>query len=279
MRSGAEWLLWRSGILALARRVLVRQGRFVLVFHGVGRQRLPGAPRDVQPWFTVDELHQVLVWLQAHSFAFLTPTDFFETIKPGILLTFDDGHANNYHNVLPVLETFEAPAVLFVSTQHVVEPGNWLPASRKQAMQYWGETGAVPDSIARDFYDGLGRAELAACARHPLITIGGHTISHPFLTSLDDQTLQSEVSVSKQLTEEVIERSVDLFAYPTGDYDRRVAEAVRSAGYEAAFALDPIPVGMPLYEIPRIGLYQHDPMYLALKLSGLYRRPLDVDRR
>ena len=54
----------------------------------------------------------------------------------------------------------------------------------------------------------------------------------------------------------------------------KVAEAVRSAGYRAAFAVDALNVTSPLFEIPRVGIYASDAPYLTLKLSGLHRRPL-----
>jgi hypothetical protein len=67
---------------------------------------------------------------------------------------------------------------------------------------------------------------------------------------------------------------VDLFAYPTGDYDSRVIAAVKRAGYRAAFACDSKRLGDPIYEIPRIGIYSADRDYLAVKFSGLHRRGL-----
>ena len=51
-------------------------------------------------------------------------------------------------------------------------------------------------------------------------------------------------------------------------------EAVRACGYRAAFAVDPQPVGLAAYEIPRVGLYEATPAYLSLKLSGLHRQAL-----
>jgi hypothetical protein len=67
---------------------------------------------------------------------------------------------------------------------------------------------------------------------------------------------------------------VDCFAYPYGYYNRMVAEAVRAVGYRAAFAVDALPVGLPGYEIPRVGIYAAHSDYLSVKLSGLHRRAL-----
>ncbi len=218
------------------------------------------------------DLRRVLGWLGSR-FAFLTPEQF-SGRQPGVLLTFDDGFANNARVALPLLEEFSAPAVFFVSTQHVQEPGDWLPATRRQAGGHWQRTEDVPAEVARDLFDGMSAEELAGCAAHPLITIGSHTVGHPFLTRCDDPALRRELVESKAFLEEVAGRDVDLFAYPTGDYDRRVAVAVRRAGYRRAFAVDPAGAGVAGYEIPRVGIYAADPAYLGAKLSGLHRRPV-----
>ncbi len=261
------------GISTFARKVLVGDGRFVLMFHGVSKVRRPEIPADLQPYLEIEDLRRVLAWIRKR-FVFLTPEDFLGTKKPGVLLTFDDGMANNYTNALPVLAEFEAPAIFFVSTRHVQGPRDWLPHIVDMAGRNWTDDEAVPEEIAVDLYDGMSQEQLSACARNPLLTIGSHAISHPFLTRCGAGQLLFELEESKRFLEEATGRPVALFAYPTGDYDQRVAEAVRAAGYIAAFAVDSCKVGLPAFEIPRIGIYSADPAYLSLKLSGLHRRPI-----
>jgi peptidoglycan/xylan/chitin deacetylase (PgdA/CDA1 family) len=83
--------------------------------------------------------------------------------------------------------------------------------------------------------------------------------------------LIDEVAGSKNILETITRKRVEWFAYPTGNYDRRVAQAVQDAGYRAAFAVDALGIAPAQYEIPRLGLYASDPAYLSLKLSGLYQ--------
>ena len=132
----------------------------------------------------------------------------------------------------------------------------------------------MPEDLATDFYEGMSCIQLAECARNPLITIGSHTVSHPLLTQCDRDQLEFELTESRRFLEEVTGQSVSLFAYPAGDYNRGVAEAVKAAGYLAAFAEDTRHVGMPAFEIQRIGIYAAGPVYLSLKLSGLHRRAM-----
>lgn len=259
-------ILWRAGINRLARHLFTRHKRFVLVFHGVAPQRYPHLPHSVQPHHTTKELRQTLGWLQPR-FPFLTPEQFFAGIHPGVLLTFDDGLANNYDYALPILADFAAPAIFFVSTQHVCQPTNWLAFNRQRAV-------GLPAAIAHTFFDGLSMQQLRQCANHPLITIGGHTVSHPFLTQCDNEQLWQELVECRHTLQTLTGQSIDTFAYPTNDYNKRVAQATQKAGYRAAFAVDSRQQGLPAYEIPRVGLYHAQPAYLSTKLNGLYRRPL-----
>jgi len=269
----ATRVLWRLGIAKLAQLAIVADGRFVLMFHGISKQKNSNIPSEIQPYLTINDLRKVIGWIKKH-FSFLSPDEFLYSNKKGVLLTFDDGMANNFTNALPLLTKFNAPGILFVSTQHVINPKDWLPAINAAVKKVWGNKGNVPDDIAADFYDGISKEQLVACVKNPLITIGSHTVSHPFLTQCGQEQLKFELTESKRFLEELIEKRVDFFAYPSGDYNRKVIETLQVTGYQAAFTGDPLRVGFPVFEIPRVGIYCGDSAYLSLKLSGLHRRPI-----
>jgi peptidoglycan/xylan/chitin deacetylase (PgdA/CDA1 family) len=264
-------------IFALSRRLLTSRGRFVVVLHGISQTRRPDLPACVQPWLTRAEFRSVLRWI-SNRFALLSPQQFLGSDIPGVLVTFDDGFANNLVNAVPVLEEFSCPAVFFVCTQHVEDPRNWLPAVRTIVESYWEGIGGVPEQLAREFYDGLSVDQLVECARHPLITIGSHTISHPFLSRLDEVGARTELVASRARLEELSGVGVKLLAYPTGDYDARTISLAKAAGYDAAFAVDRQVGTEPRFEIPRIGLYQSNSAYLDGKLSGLHARGLSAEQ-
>jgi peptidoglycan/xylan/chitin deacetylase (PgdA/CDA1 family) len=271
MRQLSTALLWRLGVFDLARTLLSANGRFVLMFHGTPGKHYSDIPQEAQSGLTRSELRQILGWLKSRL-TFLDPDGFFSSNNSGVLLTFDDGLASNHSNALPLLEEFEAPAIFFVTLQHVYDPHCWLPAARDLVRKKWAHDEDVPEVIAGDLYNGMSDQQLTACAKHPLITIGSHCVSHPFLTRCDQTQLDDELIRSKRSLSELTGKAVDLLAYPTGDYDVRVARAAGDAGYVAAFAVDPHNVGIPLFEIPRVGIYSSNPAYLSAKLSGLHRR-------
>ncbi|MEW5938027.1 MAG: polysaccharide deacetylase family protein, partial [Chloroflexota bacterium] len=169
---------------------------------------------------------------------------------------------------------FEAQGLFFVSTQHVMMPRDWLSFMRRDAARGWGSKAKVPEEFARDCYDGLSENQLAELARSPWAVVGAHTVTHPSLPAIPIEQARTEMSESRRYLQQVSGQSVDTMAYPYGDYNRAVAEAAREVGYRAAFAVDSYHVGLPVFEILRVGIYASEPHYLDLKLSGLHRPAL-----
>lgn len=71
------------------------------------------------------------------------------------------------------------------------------------------------------------------------VEIGAHTVSHPILSNISDESAQREIVESKRDLEAWTGRDVRYFAYPNGkfgkDFDLRHVGMVKDAGYEAAF--------------------------------------------
>jgi peptidoglycan/xylan/chitin deacetylase (PgdA/CDA1 family) len=242
----------------------------VLEFHGVAAKRYDGVPLAAQPHLTTDDLREILKWV-GNRYAFLTPDAFFNTGQRGVLLTFDDGFANNYTQVLPVLKALNAPAIFFVASQHIIDSRDWLWFVREQVNTHWG--GDVPDEVAQYYYDGMTEKQLQACVESGLVTVGGHTMHHPYLTQCEDEELLAELADNKRHLEEVTGKPVDYFAYPLGDYDQRVISAVKKVGYKAAFVEDSQGYGESVFELHRVGIYSAKWRYLFAKLSGFHRPP------
>jgi peptidoglycan/xylan/chitin deacetylase (PgdA/CDA1 family) len=88
-----------------------------------------------------------------------------------------------------------------------------------------------------------------------LITVGSHTMSHPILTTLSDQQIETELVESGQSLEQHLQRSIDFFCYPNGSYDERAYEIAKKT-YRAALTTENGVVhrheSMDLHRLPRI---------------------------
>jgi peptidoglycan/xylan/chitin deacetylase (PgdA/CDA1 family) len=70
------------------------------------------------------------------------------------------------------------------------------------------------------------------------VDIGGHTVSHPILASIEDEQARGEIAKGKQRLEAITGKPVLTFAYPNGrphrDYAARHVAMVRELGFELA---------------------------------------------
>jgi peptidoglycan/xylan/chitin deacetylase (PgdA/CDA1 family) len=70
------------------------------------------------------------------------------------------------------------------------------------------------------------------------VEIGSHTLTHPILTGLSADRLRAEVELSRERIQNALERDVETFCYPNGDYDLRTQREVARAGYNLAVTTD-----------------------------------------
>jgi peptidoglycan/xylan/chitin deacetylase (PgdA/CDA1 family) len=64
-----------------------------------------------------------------------------------------------------------------------------------------------------------------------------HTLSHARLKTLQPDALTREVTESKRILEERLNRPVLALAYPDGGYNDTVIAAIKRAGYETAVGI------------------------------------------
>ncbi|MFC5552250.1 polysaccharide deacetylase family protein [Massilia aerilata] len=102
--------------------------------------------------------------------------------------------------------------------------------------------------------------------------IGGHTVSHPILTSLGDEAARDEIVQCKHDLEAITGTAVRYFAYPNGkvgkDFDERHVEMVRAAGFTAAFTTEvgAAMQGQNMFRLPRSRPWDSNPVFFGLRL-------------
>jgi peptidoglycan/xylan/chitin deacetylase (PgdA/CDA1 family) len=85
------------------------------------------------------------------------------------------------------------------------------------------------------------------------VEIGSHSVTHPYLTRISDEQLRQELTDSKKMLEDKLGKPVTSFAYPYGEYNTRVVEMVKQAGYLCAYTTQHLYAepGTDLFRIPR----------------------------
>jgi peptidoglycan/xylan/chitin deacetylase (PgdA/CDA1 family) len=145
--------------------------------------------------------------------------------------------------------------------------------------------GQLPDrlevDVPADAFEGvyLNWSEIREMAEQG-VAVGAHTIDHPILSRLDPEAAAAQVIGCRDRIAAELGRVPEGFAYPNGlpgDYDETVVDAVRKAGFRAAFTLSPGPARAgearrAPWEIRRVYVGAKDHLSrFAAKLSGLAR--------
>lgn len=157
--------------------------------------------------------------------------------KP-IVLTFDDNYQGFYDLAYPLLKESKYPAAMFVHTGFV---GRLDGAHPKMT---W-------ETLKQLSYD-------------PLITIAGHTISHPNLVGMTTDAQTKEMAESKEALESKLGIKVEFLAYPEGKYDDTSLDVAKETGYKMAFTIHNGPAEMSpnIYTVNR---YIHTRLDKALE--------------
>lgn len=150
--------------------------------------------------------------------------------KP-VLLTFDDGYEGHYTHVYPLLKKYNYPAMFSIYTAKV---GKQMGRSS------------------------LNWEQLREMAKDPLVTIASHSVSHTVMENMTPTQLLLETQESKRILEAELGISIRYFTYPEGKYDQKTLEAVKAAGYIAAFTMNDLDERLAgdsnsVLEIGRIG--------------------------
>lgn len=103
--------------------------------------------------------------------------------------------------------------------------------------------------------------------------IGAHTVTHPILARLDDDSAYREIADGKDQLEALLGERVRLFAYPNGkpgeDYQQQSVELVRRAGFDAAFstAWGAARAGSDVFQLPRFTPWDRSRARFGLRMA------------
>ena len=118
----------------------------------------------------------------------------------------------------------------------------------------------------------LTRDQLVAL-RNAGMDIGGHTMTHPILSKLDDASARNEIGGGREQLAAWLGEPPTVFAYPNGvpsqDYGDRDVALVRGAGFQAAVstARGTAGRGVDVFQIPRFTPWDQDMLRFGARVA------------
>ncbi len=179
-----------------------------------------------------------------------------------VIITFDDGYADNYTLAFPILKRYGFAATIFLVSDYV----------NTDHLFSW-DVSKVTDQAGQGSYRLLTWEQVHEMAAYG-VEFGSHTCTHRELTSLPPEQCGEEITRSRADLQARLGCEIVSFSYPRGDLNAKVVQLVEKAGYACAVVTPPRS-GIPLcrYALRRIGVYhQNSPLVFRLKLTHFVRR-------
>jgi peptidoglycan/xylan/chitin deacetylase (PgdA/CDA1 family) len=139
-------------------------------------------------------------------------------------ITFDDAFVSVVDNALPELAKRQLPCTIFVPVGVLGRAPSWTM-----------ETNCAADEV-------VGDQELIRSLPSPLVTLGAHTLTHPFLSRLPRHAARAEIEGSRAMLSAMTGQDVRLLSFPYGDYDEEVTAMCKTAGYDLVYGIVPTTV-------------------------------------
>ena len=85
----------------------------------------------------------------------------------------------------------------------------------------------------------INRKQLLELDKLNFIKISSHTHTHRVLNNINNNEIESELKVSKEILENLISDSVDSICYPEGKFDDKIIEIAKKVGYKNQYSSIP----------------------------------------
>jgi peptidoglycan/xylan/chitin deacetylase (PgdA/CDA1 family) len=118
-------------------------------------------------------------------------------------------------------------------------------------------------------YKIMTNEQCISLSKDELFTIGSHTQTHIALGFHDYETQKKEIAGNRNDLESVINKNVDLLAYPYGNYNHITQKISAECGFKAAFTTEPLPAvnfNEP-YRLGRFKVENHNGKVFKRKLN------------
>lgn len=228
-----------SGIFFLIREVFIRNWVTIIVYHKPSSETFEKHIRFLSKHYNFISLKRLVNAIYEKSSPDIPPKS--------LVITIDDGFKDNY-NLLEIFKEYNVYPTIYLCS-HIVNTNR----------SFWFETG-FNDIQRLKKYDNNKRLKVLRdkmqyeprkeCASRqvlnvaelrkmmPYVDFQSHSRYHPVLTTCESGECLQEIRESKGVLEKLLNKNIEHFAYPNGDYGSREIEFLKKCGYKAGRTLD-----------------------------------------
>ena len=239
MRNLIFRVLRYSGLPYLMREVFQRNKVTILLFHNIEAQQF----QNVIYYFY--QTYNIISLDYFYKCVLLKQTLPYKSI----IITFDDGHKNNY-NLLEIVKERKIPVTIFLCSGIVNSfrhfwfidvksskvKGKLKTISNNERILELKERFSFTNKKEYTERQALNQNELEEMKKY--FDFQSHTIFHPILPRCDDNEALKEIEYSKKQLETLLNRRLSYFSYPNGSYCERDIKLVKKTGYLCAVTVD-----------------------------------------
>jgi peptidoglycan/xylan/chitin deacetylase (PgdA/CDA1 family) len=177
----------------------------ILLYH-----RIDVSPIDSRYYVTPDKFEEQMKLLHDWEYTTITTIQLIQAITLGtklpprpLLITFDDGHLDNYTAAFPIMQKYGFTGVLYLVNNYI-------------GVDQYMNTAQVLEMHDAGW------------------EVGSHSQNHYDLTNLDPEKQRAEIVESRELLEQELGIPILTFAYPFGAKNASAVDYVNFAGYVGA---------------------------------------------
>lgn len=232
----------------------------VLLYHKID---FPTKDVKIRGAFTYPQkFERQISYLKKQGFEFYTASELVKFYKQNgefppkaISITFDDGWKDNYLNAFPIMKKFGIKATIFLVPTCIGQTTGKVTAEGEDKREHLSEKDILEMSN--------GGIEFAS-----------HSFNHKLFHQISAEEIEFEVTESKKFIENLTNKECSTFAYPAGFFTDFAKEAIKKAGYDAAFStIYGAENKTDIYALNRIEILRRDgfPFRFGRKIKSIFK--------
>ncbi len=216
-----------------------------LLYHKID---FPTADVKIRGAYTAPKkFERQISYLVKKGFSFFTASELITHYKTNgefpaksVSITFDDGWKDNFINAFPILKKYGAKATVFLVSSCV------------------GQTTAKVTADGEGEREHLSESDILEMSKGG-IEFGSHSFNHKLFHQISDEEIEFEITESKKAIENLTQNECSVFAYPAGFFTGYAKDAIKNAGFIAAFSTGyGSPDALDLFAVNRVEILRRD---------------------